>query len=366
MRVEVYDPGKQEQWDAFVHSNSLASWGHLSETFILNKCALGALNRSLILYESHETIIGVLPLFEAVSHELRFVRCRYLTSAGPLFRDGLSDSVERQALATLVGSAADVARRANVDKIMVTYPNVIGSQLAITRFGYLPLKDYGFAELNVVGLMLDLRPDVESLFSQMKKRCRTAVRAGRKNGATTQVVRDRNLWLSCHDLNRQTLGEKSYSRRAFEVIWDEFISKGFAVAVATLFEGRVASVVVASRFNGSAYYWLHFNAHPEIVAGAGACALWETIRTCKELGTLFFGLGSLEFSNDSKQRNIAFFKAGFGGTPFYSMSGVLELKRTKRLSLELTREIVNGLSRSLKFAASAPRLVRRGERQCSV
>lgn len=365
MRVEVYDPSKQGQWDAFVHSSSLASWGHLSETFAFNKCALGAVNRSLILYESHETIAGVLPLFETVSHELRFVRCRSLTSAGPLFRDGLSDTLERQALATLVDAAADLARRVNVDKIMVSYPNVIGSQLAIARFGYLPLKDYGFAELNVVGLMLDLRPDVELLFSQMKKRCRTAVKAGTKNGATTQIVRDRDLWLSCHDLNRQTLGASSYSRKTFEVIWDEFISKGFAVAVATLFQGRVASVVVASRFNASAYYWLHFNAHPEIVAGAGACALWETIRTCKQLGTVFFGLGSLEFSHDLKQRNIAFFKAGFGGTPFYSMSGVLELKRTKRLSLDLTREIVKGLSRSFSFSGSAAGEVRRSERHCS-
>lgn len=338
MRVEVYEGGQRQEWDAFVRAHPHASAGHLSGVFALEEAG-GNHNRSLLLRGERDRLAGLLPLFETETRSLRFVRQRRLASGtylpgGPLLAPELSARQQRDALALLVAEAQRVAAASRADSIAISYPNVAGGRASVEHYGYLPLRHFGFRESNVVSLLADLNSPEETLLGNLKGNCRNMIRRAEREGAQFRLVERRDEWLALEELNAQTLGDLSYPRRVLEVVWDEFVAKGFATVGAAFAGGAVASVVVAVGAGSSCYYWMGFNARPLAVVGANNLALWRTMLLWKGRGARVFELGSMEFS-DAKQRRISEFKESFGGRPVYALGGTLELRPAKQALLSL-------------------------------
>ena len=78
--MEVLDAGPEmiPEWDDFVRTHPLASYGHLSAQFALAD-ASGVRNASLVVRDGGR-IAGLLPLFAAEQRSLRLVPVRELTS----------------------------------------------------------------------------------------------------------------------------------------------------------------------------------------------------------------------------------------------------------------------------------------------
>jgi hypothetical protein len=343
MRIEQYDSTKQRVWDEFVLGCPDANVGQLSGNFTLAEESSGATNRSLMIQDDGGELVGVLPLLHVKRRELCMISSSQLTSGGPLFKEGLNRGVARQALSLLVKYAKHLAEQLGVDQVVVNYPSLMAGELAIAKLGYLPIREYGFSEINTIAIYLDVRQEEASLFRSLDPKCRNMVRRAQRWNAKSRVIVDRNSWMACYDLNIQTLSNRSYSRRAMAIIWDEFIAKGFATALIVEVESRIVSAVVISHLNRSAYYWLGFNERPCVHPGASNYALWHGILLCKSKDISLINLGSLEFDSDEKQRGIASFKAGFGGSPSYTLGGVYQVRRKKKLTVDLIRECVRGL-----------------------
>jgi hypothetical protein len=229
---------------------------------------------------------------------------------------------------------AHLARDRGAEQVSISYPSVVGERTSIEHFGYLPLKPFGYRELNTVGLLLDLRAGIESLWMRLNASCRNKIRRAEREGAQFHRVEDRQEWLDCYDLNVQTLGPQCLSRGTMELVWDEFVPSGLATVGAAKVGGQIASVVVVVGRGTSCYYWFSFNRRPLPLPGANNLALWHSILLWQGRGARFFELGSMEFGNP-RQEHIATFKESFGGTPCYTLGGVLELKPSRRALREL-------------------------------
>lgn len=336
MKIEAYEPSRREQWDSFVFSNPEAGINHLSANFVLAERRWAGRNRSFMLFADDGQLIGILPLIELKRRELRFAT-RELQSGGPLLKADLRRSLQNEALATLMDHAKAVAARVRADRIEIAYPPSAGGRLAIDRYGYLPVKKFGFRELNWVGQFLDLRQEEAALFEDLNSKCRNMIRRAQKGGAEASLLSDRQRWLDCYDLNVQTLGARSWSRESMETIWDEFVCRGLAMVVDAQVEGQIVSVVVVSSMNKAGYYWIGFSAWPRVLPGTNNYALWEAILLSKKQGVLWFNLGSLEFTTNQKQRNIAEFKVQFGGIPAYTVGGAWDRNPSKRLVIDLAK-----------------------------
>lgn len=223
--------------------------------------------------------------------------------------------------------------------MVIAYPTIISSVPAVERFGYFPLKPFGWQESNIVALVLDLRREQQEIFSGFDESTRRYIRRCEREGATIQEVKDLETWRRCYPLNVQTLGEACYSDTWLDFVWREFIEPGLAVSIAVIQHGQVVSVATAVRWGTVGYYWLGFNAQPP-VRGANSLALWSAISLLKDLGVTDFEIGSLEFGSE-EQQGIGEFKARFRGRPVYQLSGTLRMKPVKHALLETLTSLIH-------------------------
>jgi hypothetical protein len=356
MKFLSYDPTKREEWDQFVLANPQAALGHLSSQFLLAGENPTTTNRSILMYEDSMQLVGLLPLYEVKFSVLRMLTIRTLASStGPLMRPNLAPTEQGKYLDALIDHVKSLAGELGVDRISITYPSIIEGQLAIERFGFLPLRKYGFTENNMLGTCLDLHRDETALLASLEKNCRYKIRKAEKDGVTISPIETREDWLACETLNEQTLGRHKHSGRTMEMVWDEFIAKGHAHAFVAKHQDRVISVEVIHTFGQCGYAWIAFNARPITIAGANNYLLWHSILRTKQLGASFFLMGTHEFSDDAKMQGISDFKKSFGGAPYYVLGGTLVRRKIKHhfiLSLSeaacLARDKVKGWKLRLK------------------
>lgn len=347
MRVVPYDDSRRGEWDAFVDAHPMAGYGHQSATFAL-AAASSAVNHSLMLYDEGR-LQGVLPLFLVGSRVLRVVPVKTLRSgfefpAGPLLASTAPKTIDRH-LASLVGQAIAVADRLGCDSLRLTYPTITDDRTAIERYGYLPLRVFGFTETNVVSLVLDLAGE-PSFERRAAYACRQSIRRAQELGAVVSVITDRATWDRCHELNVQTMGPLALSREQMEVVWREFVENGLATPFGCVVDGEIVSVIVTLHARTASYYWLGFNRRPP-ARGTAHLTLHEAIRHARDRGTRFFELGSREFSH-TKQLAISRFKESFGGSPCYALDGVLERRPMKKALVDLALATVGTVRKRRK------------------
>src|SRR3982751_1144527 len=170
MIVTPYEPSMRPEWNALVSSHPDASYGHSSVAFDLAAVS-GMQNRSLVCREGTR-LIAVLPLFETEEKELRFLRIRPLLSgvfpAGPLFHSSCQGKAQRAAVTELLDETGNLARSLHADRVRINYTGILGDTPAVTTLGYLPLREFGYRETNMVGLYMDLREDPDALRKRMR------------------------------------------------------------------------------------------------------------------------------------------------------------------------------------------------------
>ena len=327
-------------WDEFVLGHPDATVGHLRATFALAEVQ-GALNSSILMIDEKDKVRAALPLFVVRSSTLRLVPVRTVTSgpefpAHPLFDSSLSAKHRAEALSLLLAAVAEVASAHRADITAISYAPVIGGQVGLMKYHYLPLRSYGFEDANLVGFLLDLSLGVDELEKRLSPTCRNKIRRAKREGCVVRPIRDSSEWLQCRDLALQTLGGGADSVSAHQSIWNDFVLPGLArtYAVVSPASEMPSMVVVTVGWNGCWYYWKSFSDRSARVPGSGNLALWEAIVDSKSRGATFFELGSMEFG-DPKQKAISDFKESFGGTPTYFLRGVRERRPIRHAAVQL-------------------------------
>jgi hypothetical protein len=349
VRIVPFTADREGDWRQFVEAHPDRSIGHLPAIATLERLTSGATDRSLMVLDDADRLVGIVPLFEVERRELRAFRTRILCSgthlpSGPLF----APSMSRKQLQQLTGQVADRlvedGRRLDVDAIAIAYPTVVKARPAVESLGLYPLRPFGFRESNVVALVVDLSQPVDALLAGMDGGCRNRIKRCRTAGAEVRAITSRDEWLACDELNRATLGAHAFSTEALSAIWDLFVAPRHAAVLGAFFEGRLASVVMVTLVGASSYYWVSFNVAPPPVPGTNSLALWEGMLAAKAAGATTFELGSLEF-DDPKQVRIGKFKTQFGGRPVYTLAGARQMRPVRRGMLDLAGHLVRSMRR---------------------
>jgi hypothetical protein len=213
---------------------------------------------------------------------------------------------------------------------------MIGDETALAKHQYCPLRSFGYSDQNLVGRILDLQSDLDQLQAQLKPSCRNSIRRAQREGCSVRSLHNRQEWLDCLELARQTLGPQVDSEEVHAACWDHFVTPGYAYtyAVTGLQSNNPINLVVSVGWQKNWYYWKSFNNRNMRIPGANNLALWEAIVDTKRRGGAYFELGSVEF-DDPKQKAISDFKSSFGGTPTYFLRGIRYRRPVRHSILEL-------------------------------
>lgn len=342
MEVIPYSPSLRDKWDAFVSDHEYAWVGHYSVNFELER-EFGGDNISCLVVDDRQNIVGIMPLFLFEKRilkktiTLRSIRSGTSLRNGPLFIESLSDKQKREALDLLVQHLLVIARASKVDDIHISYPVMHGDKTCLEHYGYLPLKKYGFVEENVVSMVKDLRSDDKTLLTSFKQNCQKKIRQCVEEGGEYVDALDRAQWMDCYDLNVQTFSAGNtapYTRKALEILWDNFVETGLAEVTAIRFKGKIISVVITAVRKNSCYPWIAFNCKPAPIPGANNLLEWKNMLHFKERGVEYYEIGSREF-DDNKQIHISMFKESFQGRDTYCLDGKLVLRPIKESLLRM-------------------------------
>ncbi|HEX8983934.1 MAG TPA: GNAT family N-acetyltransferase [Bryobacteraceae bacterium] len=343
--------GFERLWDSFVLAHPDAGVGHLRANFGLADAA-GNRNCSILVAGEKDCPVAVLPLYEDERRDLRVFRRRILTSglefpAHPLIAPNLAPRVQNAILIYVLQAVESAAAACHADDVSIAYPAIVGGATAVARYGYYPLRHFGFSDDSGVGLLLDLRRDAGELNRTLEASCRNMIRRAQKEGCSVRPVRDCAEWMACLELARETLGPAAPSERVHRACWEHFVAPGYAdtCAIVPRASETPSNVVVSAGWNGNWYYWKSYNRARDKAPGANNLALWEAIVSAQRREGRYFELGSVEFES-SKQRAISAFKQSFGGTPAYALRGVRHRHPIRNAAVGLLSAVYHSRSKT--------------------
>ncbi len=319
------DAANRPDWDRFVAENPHAWVGHDTAHIDFEE-SLGHASVSHLVLDNRDRLIGVAPLFlldYCVGRVFRFraMATGTLLRGAPLLAADMQPKTRRDFWHAWAQWARAEAAQRGIDEIRVNFPHFIGQQHVHDFYGLNPLRELGFQDVPNLTLLLDLTATGEDLLASFESNCRNKYRKAAAAGAQWEPIDERDQWLACDELNRQTFEEEAtepFSRRTMEVIWDRFVARGLARVAGLKHDGvfLCASVRTGTKF--SEYNWILFNRQPRTLTGSTNLFIGQDIEYMRRRGIQWCELGSLEF-DDPRQRTIAAFKRSFGGKVHHSM-----------------------------------------------
>jgi hypothetical protein len=144
--------------------------------------------------------------------------------------------------------------------------------------------------------VLDLSPDEETLWKNLKGVFRNQVRQATKRGLTARICSSKELWdfyLLHVRLRKQKYGIFAQPFHFFQVIWEEFMAKGNGFLLgAFLPDGKMVGATLYLVCGDTLYYKINTSSRDALEYRSNNLLLWEGIRLAKERGLKFVDLGS--------------------------------------------------------------------------
>lgn len=160
--------------------------------------------------------------------------------------------------------------------------------------------------------VLDLSPTEASLWTGLRRSYKSLIHRGQRRYCLQTFATPLGVQLA-HAVHRDAAGRETRPQRTWELM-EEWATDGHVLTALAVNESlpppNVRGMALAIRYKDAAYY----------ASGAGIdrdvshALVWELIRTLRSGGINTFELGwACRPGDTEKDRNIAFFKAGFGG-----------------------------------------------------
>lgn len=184
------------------------------------------------------------------------------------------------------------------------------------------LKERGavFSEAQIQfanSVWIDLTPDGETLFANMKQRTRYKARLAGKKGVTIRRGDPSDfeiLYDSYHETaarDRFIIREKSY----YLDVWSRFFANGMLIPLIAEVEGSFVAAVMLFVFAGKAWYIYGMSSGNHREKMPNYALQWEAIRTAKESGAKIYDLWGAPdvFDESDRMWGVYQFKRGLGG-----------------------------------------------------
>nr|CAX68896.1 femAB operon family, Methicillin resistance protein [uncultured bacterium] len=150
--------------------------------------------------------------------------------------------------------------------------------------------------------ILDIRPDIDTLWSNVKTTFRQKVRQASKKGVTVRICNEKELFdfYSLHvklRKNKYRIFAQPY--RFFKSIWDEFVAKnqGFLLG-AFAPDGKMIGGTLYLICGNTLYYKVNTSDPDRTEYRSSNLLFWEGMKIAKERGLEFIDLGSSGYHQD--------------------------------------------------------------------
>jgi lipid II:glycine glycyltransferase (peptidoglycan interpeptide bridge formation enzyme) len=166
-------------------------------------------------------------------------------------------------------------------------------------------------------VLLDLKPDLDTLLAKMKPKTRYNIRLAERKGVSVRLGNQDDLKL-LHRMYAETADRDGFVIRDenyYLDLWTTFIQAGLAEPLIAEVEGQPAAAVVIFRFAGGAWYMNGMSrpAHREKMPNH--LLQWEALRRAKAAGAEMYDLWGAPdvFDESDSLWGVYRFKEGFAG-----------------------------------------------------
>ena len=286
MRITPLTPEFASAWDAFVDRHRAGWFWHRAEWLAYEVAHAGAENLSFMVWDG-DTVFGVVPLL----------------------REGTSFSMEGHPLPiTLVGSEeARWVMNDEVNRLRLKYGVVqVGWRTCpLTEWVITPWDPQQWRDISWPSRVLDLTQSEAILHAGVRKSYRHLINRGRQTWEWWDCAGSPEafhlLWAEVNGRQRHPDAERLMS---------DWLKTGHARLIGAWRGGRWEAFCYALVYKRRAYY----ASGPALVPNVMHALQWNMILTLKAEGVELYELGWGARPGDSdKDRQISFFKAGFGG-----------------------------------------------------
>ncbi|HKM17663.1 MAG: peptidoglycan bridge formation glycyltransferase FemA/FemB family protein [Firmicutes bacterium] len=241
-------------------------------------------------------------------------KCIFYSPRGPLF-----SSI--QALECLAAGVTDLARSHGalfwkMDPAIPT-ENRTWDQFAQKHLHKLEIGlDFDGVQPRFI-MELDLRPDLETIFANMKSKARYNIRYAKRKGITVRLSHSKDDLQIFYPLLQETAARDRFSIRSFayfEHLWDCLVPHRTAQLFLASHHGEPLAGAIAFRLGKRAWYVYGASANIKRNLQASYALQWEMIRWAKSLGCTVYDLRGVSGNLDPEHPlyGLYRFKEGFG------------------------------------------------------
>lgn len=188
---------------------------------------------------------------------------------------------------------------------------------ALERAGYRRAPD---VQPVLATLVIDLRPDLDTILAGLEKDTRWSVRQSAKRGVVVREAADEGALRAFYDLFRETGGRARFITRTWDyyaLVWRTLIGAGLARLRIAYHEDRAVAGAMTWRSGDRELYMYGASSEAGRTCYASYGLQWECIAGAKGSGALRYDLGGIPADpsrKDDPMYGPYLFKKGFGGS----------------------------------------------------
>jgi len=166
-------------------------------------------------------------------------------------------------------------------------------------------------------VLVDLRPDLETLMANMKQKTRYNVRLARRKGVNVRVGSRENIE-ALYEMYVETAARDGFVIRDeayYQAVWSTFIEAGMAEALVAEVDGEMVAALMIFKFAGKAWYLYGMSRPVHREKMPNYLLQWEAIQHAKVSGCQYYDLWGApdRFIEDDPLWGVFRFKKGLGG-----------------------------------------------------
>ncbi len=268
---------------------------------------------SCVLIDGQGKIVALLPLLLTKNGNVREYSIHSSWQWGPLFTDQCGESKREELFHVLVEYIETCAKKQNVQvhRMKLSCPTVLKGMIA-----YNILREQGYTEENQIGLVLRLDKGEKELWSGIRDSYRPLINRANRTYQTYIVTKDTYTHEACEEyriLHRLAAGRETRPKETFEAMY-QMIQDGCAYLVLVREGDHTRGAYFFYIFRDTAFY-ASAATDPAILpsSGVGHLGLWKGIEEARSRDCMYLDFGLFSEVLTEKEKNIEFFKLGFGG-----------------------------------------------------
>lgn len=255
------------------------------------------------------------------------------TGPNPALRNRLSEPLSKKLLRQIFFEIDNIAKERNLIECEMSLTPLAKNNLTPYTYNY--LMKYGFENISLNTQILDLEKDLSTLWGDIKKSHRNAIKKGLETFnffISKPFENDINTFKNLKNLHYIAAGRKTRSDRTWEIQYNWKLNGNYIIIIAFLDDTPVGGIGTTI-YKNCAFYGLSAN-HPDYEQYQISHSVqWELIKWLKYNRFKYYELGIQQFSDQiydkptQKYINISLFKRHFGG---YTITYHRGLKRYKK------------------------------------